>query len=161
VGISQAVLARLRHAVTHHRALSALAVVIAIAVLVGVVTSGGHDAPPPVSGTPAEAVATVQAFSRAIATRDFAAVCDRLFTRHARAAAGGDNCQSVLAQAAVRLHTPTVRITSVVLERGGKATVGVTAGLAGERPVPDLIHLERKKGRFQIASLGDAAKGAE
>jgi hypothetical protein len=154
------VLACLRQLITRRPALSALAVVIAIAVLIAVLTSGGHDRPPPVSGTPAEAVATVQAFSRAIATRDFAAVCDRLFTRRARAAAGGDNCQSVLAQTAARLHTPTVRITSVILERGGKATVGVTAGLAGEAPVPDLIHLERKKGRFRIASVGDAAKGA-
>ena len=135
--------------------------VVAIAVVVGVFTSGGDEAPPPVTGTPAEAIRTVEAFSRAIATRDFATVCDRLFTRRARAAAGGDNCQSVLAQAAVRLHTPTVHITTVVLERGGKATVGVNAGLAGEQPVPDLIHLERKKGSFRIASVGDAVKGGD
>ena len=154
-------LAALRHAVTRRPALSALAAVIVIAVLVGLSTGGGDDRPPPVSGTPAEAVATVQAFSRAIATRDFATVCDRLFTPRARAAAGGDNCQSVLAQAAVRLHTPTVHITTVVLERGGKATVGVNAGLAGEQPVPDLIHLERKKGSFRIASVGDAVKGGD
>jgi hypothetical protein len=153
------VLAALRQAVARRSALVALAAVIAIAVVVAVLTSGGHDRPPPVSGTPAEAVVVVQAFSRAIATRDFATVCDRLFTRRARAAAGGDNCQSVLAQAEARLHAPTVRITSVVLRRGGKATVGVTAGLAGQRPVPDLINLERKKGRFQIASVGARGRG--
>jgi hypothetical protein len=153
------VLARLREVIVRRPAVSALVAVVAIAVVVGVFTSGGDEGPPPVTGTPAEAVTTVQAFSRAIATRDFATVCDRLFTSRARAAAGGDNCQSVLAQAAARLHTPNVRITTVVLERGGQATVGVTAGLAGQTPVADLIHLERKKGRFQIDSVGDA-KGA-
>jgi hypothetical protein len=161
VGISQAVLATLRRAVTRRPALLALVVVIAIAAAIALLTGGDDDGPQPVSGTPAEAVAVVEEFSRAIDTRDFAAVCDRLFTPRARAAAGGDNCQSVLAQAAARLRTPTVRITSVVLERGGRATVGVTAGVAGERPVPDLIRLERRKGRFRIASVGDVTRGAD
>jgi hypothetical protein len=154
------VLARLRQVILRRPAVSALVAVVAIAVVVGVLARGGDEAPPPVTGTPAEAIRTVQAFSLAIATRDFATVCDRLFTARARAAAGGDNCQSVLAQAAARLHAPTVRITTVVLERGGHATVGVTAGLAGRTPVADLIHLERTKRRFQIDSVGDAVKGS-
>jgi hypothetical protein len=153
------VLARLRHAPAQRPAVLALVAVVAIALLVAVLTSGDDHRPPPVTGTPAEAVATVQQFSRAISTRDFATVCDRLFTRRARAAAGGDDCQSVLAQAATRLRTPAVRITTVVLERGGKATVGVTAGVAGQPAVPDLIHLERAGGRFRITSAGAAAGG--
>jgi hypothetical protein len=140
---------------------SALVAVVAAAVVVGLFTGGGEEKPPPVTGTPAEAVATVQAFGRALATRDYAEVCDRLYTRRARTAAGGDDCQSVLAQAAVRLHAPTIHITTVVLERGGKATVGVTAGVAGGRPVPDLIHLERGKHGFQIASAGTSTAGSD
>ncbi|HKP88345.1 MAG TPA: hypothetical protein VJT75_00065 [Thermoleophilaceae bacterium] len=151
----------LRNAATRRPALLALAAVAAIAVAVALLTGGDDDAPQKVSGTPAEAVAVVESFTRAIDTRDFATVCDRLFTPRARAAAGGDNCQSVLAQAAARLRTPNVRIRSVVLQRGGRATVGVSAGVAGERPVPEQIHLERRKGAFQIASVGDVAKGAD
>jgi hypothetical protein len=158
VGISQPVLARLRAAIVRRPAASAVVAVVAIAVVVGVFTSGGDEPPPKVTGTPAAAVTTVQSFTQAIASRDYAAVCDRLFTRRARAAAGGDNCQSVLAQAAARLRSPTVRITTVVLERGGKATVGVTAGLGGETPVADLIHLEGDRGRFRIDSVGDEAR---
>jgi limonene-1,2-epoxide hydrolase len=139
----------------------ALVAVVAIAVGIAIATSGEDHRPPPVSGTPAEAVGVVQTFAAAISTRDFATVCDRLFTPRARAAAGGDNCQSVLAQAAARLRTPTVRITSVVLQRGGKAAVGVVAGLAGERALPDVIHLERRKGRFRIASVGKVANGGD
>ena len=151
-------LARLRALVVRRPAVSAVVAVVAIAVVVGVFTSGGDEPPPPVTGTPAAAVAAVQSFTRAIATRDYASVCDRLFTRRARAAAGGDNCQSVLAQAAAPLRAPTVRITTVVLERGGKATVGVTAGVAGDTPVADLIHLEGDRGRFRIDSVGDEAR---
>jgi hypothetical protein len=155
------VLARLRQVVVRRPVASAVVAVLAIVIVVGVVTSGGEEPPPPVRGTPAEVVGTVQQFSRAIATRDYATICDRLFTRRARAAAGGDNCQSVLAQAAARLRSPAVRITTVVLERGGRATVGVTAALAGETPVADLIHLERAQGRFRIDSVGNAAGGAD
>ena len=160
MGISQAVLRRVRHALARRPALLAVVAVVAIAVVIAVVTGGGDGGPEPVTGTPAEAVAVVQAFTRAIDTRDFATVCDRLFTPRARAAAGGDNCQSVLAQAAARLRTPTVRIRSVVLGRGGRATVGVIAAEEGERPVPDRIHLERREGGFRIASVGVAARGA-
>ena len=151
----------MRHALVRRPAVLAVVVVVAIAVAIALLTGGGDDGPEPVTGTPAEAVAVVQEFTQAIDTRDFATVCDRLFTPRARAAAGGDNCQSVLAQAAARLRTPTVRIRSVVLERGGRATVGVTAAEADDRPVPDQIHLERRQGRFRIASVGVVARGAE
>jgi hypothetical protein len=150
-----------RLAIEHRRAAATVAVVVAIAVVVAVVRSGGGDRPPPVRGTAAEAVAAVQSFQRALADRDFATICDRLFTRRARDAAGGDNCQSVLAQAATRLRRPSVQIRSVVLSRGGKATVGVMAGSARDRPAPDVIQLIRQHGRFRIASAGDPAGPGE
>ncbi|MEA2308664.1 MAG: hypothetical protein QOG41_940 [Thermoleophilaceae bacterium] len=134
-----------------------VAAIVVVAVAVVLIASGGDESPPPVKGTAAEAVAVVEAFQRALGARDFATICDRLFTRRARDAAGGDNCQSVLAQAATRLHTPTVQIRSVLLSRGGKATVGVVAGTSGERPAADVIHLVRQGGRFRIASAGDPA----
>jgi hypothetical protein len=146
-----------RRAIARRRAIAVAAAIVVVVVAVAVIESGGDDGPPPVRGTAAEAVAVVEAFQRALGARDFATICDRLFTRRARDAAGGDNCQSVLAQAATRLRTPTVEIRSVVLSRGGRATVGVVAGTSGERPAPDVIHLVRQRGRFRIASAGDPA----
>jgi hypothetical protein len=141
------------------RRLVALAAAVVVAAgVVALVGSGGDEKPPPVSGTPAEAVAVVDALQRALATRDFATICDRLLTSRARAAAGGPNCQSVLAQAAARLRSPKVEIRSVVLSRGGKATVGVVASTTGDRPAPDVIHLVRQRGGFRIASAGDPAR---
>lgn len=137
------------------------AAILVVVVAVVLIASGGDEGPPPVRGTAAEAVAVVEAFQRALGDRDFATICDRLFTPRARLAAGGDNCQSVLAQAATRLRTPTVQIRSVVLQRGGKAIVGVVAGASGDRPAPDVIHLVRQKGRFRIASAGDPAAPGE
>ena len=148
-------------AILRRRAVVIAAAVVVVMVLVAVIESCGDEGPPPVSGTPAAAVAVVDSFQRALTTRDFATICDRLFTPRAREAAGGDNCQSVLAQAAARLRVPEFRITSVVLQRGGKATVGVVAGTRGERPLPEIIQLERVGGRFRIASAGDPSRGED
>ena len=139
--------------------IAAVVAAVALAVGVGLIETGrGRDRPPPVAGTAAEAVSVVDAFQRALTTRDFAGICDRIFTARARAAAGGDNCQFVLAQAAVRLRAPTVEIRSVVLSKTGAATVGVVAGTAGGRAGPDVIRLKRERGRFRIASAGDAPR---
>jgi hypothetical protein len=139
---------------------NAVAVVaLAMAVAVGVLRTGrDRERPPPVGGTAAEAVGVVDAFQRALTTRDYPAICDRLFTVRARAAAGGDDCQFVLAQEAGRLRAPTVEIRSVVLSRTGSAEVGVVAGTAGRRAAPDVIHLRRERGHFRIAAAGDAPR---
>ena len=135
--------------------LTAVAGVLVI-VLVGVIREG-DDGPPPVSGTPKEAVETIEAFRRALAVRDFATICDRLYTSEARAAAGGDDCQSVLAQETARLRDPQVRIVGLTVTKDG-ATASVRASVRGGRPVADTIRLEREKGRFRIASRGPAVE---
>jgi len=144
-----------RRSIFRRRALVAAVAAIAVGVAVVLVEGGDEKKPPAVTGTPAEAVAVVTAFQRALASRDFATICDSLFSRRARAAAGGDDCQSVLAQATARIHRPSVQIRSVVLSRGGAATVGVLAGTASERPAADVIRLVRQRGRFRIASAGN------
>jgi hypothetical protein len=144
-----------RRSIFRRWALVAVAAAIAVAVAVVLVEGGDEKKPPAVTGTPAEAVAVVSAFQRALASRDFATICDSLYSRRARAAAGGDDCQSVLAQATARIRRPSVQIRSVVLARGGAATVGVLAGTASERPAADVIRLVRQRGRFRIASAGN------
>src|SRR5947199_4148724 len=143
-----------RFAFLRRRAAAVAAFPVLTPVSVALIEAAGDGGPPLVSGTPAEAGATVDAFQRALRTRDFAKICDRLFSTRAREAAGGDNCQSVLAQASSGLRRPRVRITSVALARGGHATVGVVARAKGSRGVPEAIRLGRQRGRFRIASAG-------
>jgi hypothetical protein len=136
-----------------------LAVLLAIGVGFGVLVAvliGGDDSPGPVTGTPKEAVEVVDAFQSALAARDFAKVCDELYTIEAREAAGGADCQSVLAQATARLSQPRMRIVSLSVYRGG-AVVSVEASEKGHRAVQDSIRLVRQRGRFRIASAGPPA----
>ena len=131
--------------------LTAVAGVIVIVVVA--LIRGGDDGPPAVSGTPKEAVELVERFRVALAARDFATICDQLYTTEAREAAGGDDCQSVLAQETAKLREPRVEIVGLTV-RDDSAVVTVRASVRGQRPVEDTISLAREKGRFRIASRG-------
>jgi hypothetical protein len=135
----------------------AIALILAAGAVLGLVAAliagGGGDGPKTVAGTPKEAVETVEAFKRALAERDFATVCEELYTTEAREAAGGDDCQSVLAQETAKLRDPEVKIVGLTVRRDG-AVVNVQASVSGEKSVADTITLVREKGRFRIQSAG-------
>ena len=131
-------------------ALAALAVVV-IAVLVARLS--GREDTPQVSGAAKDVVATVMQFETALANRDWADICTRLYSSGARAAAGGARCPTTLAQSAGGLRDPRVKIVSVVV-RGEAATVTVSASVNGKPPVTDAIQLVREGGKFRIASAG-------
>ena len=142
---------RLGDVVRHPLFWTAVAGIVVIAIVTAV--RSGDDGPPAVSGTPKEAVDVVESFRKALAARDFAAICDELYTTEAREAAGGDDCQSVLATETAKLRKPEVKIVGLTVTRDG-ATVNVQASVNGERPVADTIALVRQQGRFRIASAG-------
>jgi hypothetical protein len=146
---------RLKEVLRHPLTWAAVAGIAVIAI-VGIVR-GGDDGPPAVSGTPKEAVEVVETFRKALATRDFATICDTLYTVEAREASGGDDCQSVLAQETAKLRDPAVKIVGLTV-RGEEAVVDVEATVRGEKAVKDTITLVREKGRFRIASAGPPAE---
>jgi hypothetical protein len=131
-----------------------VAAVVAVALIALLVAriSGSEDTPQ-VSGAAKDVVATVMQFQSALAGRDWATICNRLYTSKARAAAGGARCASTLAQSAGGLREPRVKILSVVV-RGQAATVTVAASVNGKPPVTDAIQLVREGGRFRVASSG-------
>ena len=146
---------RLRRVLREPLFWAAVAGAIVIAV-VGVIR-GGDEEPPVVSGTPKEAVETVEAFRKALGARDFATICEQLYTTEAREAAGGDDCQSVLAQETAKLRNPQVKIVGLTVTKDD-AVVIVKASVSGQKAVQDTLRLEREKGRFRIASRGTPAK---
>ena len=131
-----------------------IAALVAVALAIVLIVDGsGDDGSSGAKVDARAAVATVEAFQKAIADRDYATICNRLFTADARDSSGGGNCQSVLAQNASRLRNPNVQITSVVL-RGDSATVGVVAQVQGGPKVGDVIRLVRDKQGYRISSAG-------
>src|SRR3954453_4918287 len=105
-------------------ALAALGVVAVAAGGIVVAILNGRQDTPAVSGAAEDVVTTVRQFESALAGRDWAGICNRLYTSKARAAACGAPCPPALAQSAGGLRDPRVRIVSVVV-RGPAATVTV------------------------------------
>ena len=136
--------------------LAGLALLAAAAAFV-IVRVAGDDETPGVRGAPKDVVAAVQAFGRSLTARDFATICDDLFTVEAREAAGGDSCRSTLAQSAARVRNPRITIRAVTVS-GDRATATVVAQEEGKRPMVDVIQLQRERGQYRIAAVGDAGE---
>jgi hypothetical protein len=114
---------------------------------------GGDEEPQPVSGVPKEIAATVRQLERAVAERDYGAICRRLFTASARQRAGGEDCISQLSSAAEDVRRPSIEIDGIEL-KGDRATVRVVTRAVGQTRVKDNLELRREAGRWRVESLG-------
>jgi hypothetical protein len=114
---------------------------------------GGDEEAKPASGEPAQVAATVDRLEHAVAERDFAGVCDQLFTAKARQRAGGDECARQLRSAAEGVERPSIEIQRIDVE-GNTATVRVQTEAKGQARVSDELQLRREGGRWLVEALG-------
>ena len=113
---------------------------------------GGDEEPQPVSGTAKQIAATVDQLERAVATHDFAEVCDELFTKSARQRSGGDDCAKQLQGAAGGVRRPRIDIGGIAVE-GDRAVVTVRTRAEGQARVSDELRLKREDGSWRVESL--------
>jgi hypothetical protein len=113
---------------------------------------GGDDEAKPASGAPAQVAATVDRLERAVAERDFATVCDQLFTAQARKRAGGDECARQLRSAAEGVVRPSIEIEAIDVE-GNRATVRIQTEATGQARVSDELQLRREGGSWLVEAL--------
>lgn len=106
----------------------------------------------PIEGVAKQVAAAVGRLDEAARGRRFEEICDELFTRAARARAGGGDCAVLLSSATEDVKRPRVRVLSINVE-GRRAQARVRTRSAGERTVDETIALERERGRYRIASL--------
>ena len=113
---------------------------------------GGDDEPKPASGAAAQAAATVDRLERAVEQRDFAAICNQLFTAKARQRAGGDDCARQLRSAVEGLKRPRIEIQRIDV-KDDRATVKVRTDAEGQALVSDELLLRRESLRWLIEAL--------
>jgi hypothetical protein len=113
---------------------------------------GADEEPKPASGTPAQIAATVDRLERAVAQRDFATICDQLFTAKARQRAGGDECAGQLRSAAEGVERPSIEIEAIDV-KDNRATVRVRTEAEGQARVSDELELRRQGGRWLVEAL--------
>jgi hypothetical protein len=115
---------------------------------------GGDEEPKPATGVPKAIAATVEQLERAVARRDYATICDELFTDTARGRTGGEECASQTRSAAEEVLRPTIRIEEIAV-KDDRATVKVTTTAEGQARVTDTIQLRQTADGWRIESLSD------
>jgi hypothetical protein len=114
---------------------------------------GADDEAKPASGPPAQIAATVDRLERAVATRDYDTICDRLFTARARKRAGGAECARQLGSAAEGVKNPSIEIEAIDVN-GNRAAVRVRTHADGQARLKDELQLRRQGGRWLVEALG-------
>jgi hypothetical protein len=114
---------------------------------------GADDEPKPVSGAAAQIAATVNRLERAVEERDFATICNQLFTAAARQRAGGDECAGQMRSAAEGVERPNIEIEGIDVKKD-QATVKVQTEAEGQARVSDELELRRQDGRWLVEALG-------
>jgi hypothetical protein len=113
---------------------------------------GADDEPQPVSGVPKQIAATVDQLGSAIAKKDYAEVCDRLFTDAARKRAGGADCAKQLTSSAGDVRNPAIEIRGIEV-KGDRATVKVATTAEGQARLIDTLQLRREGKRWLVEAL--------
>jgi hypothetical protein len=113
---------------------------------------GADEEPKPVTGVPKEIAATVEQLERAVARRDWATVCNELFTETARKRAGGGECVSQTRSAVEDVLRPSIQIEQIAV-RGDRAAVRVSTTAQGQARLTDTLELRRTGGRCLIEAL--------
>jgi hypothetical protein len=108
----------------------------------------------PVRGAARDIAGVVERLERATAERDFATVCDDLFTAAARERAGGEDCERLTRSAAEGVARPRIEMTAIEIRADG-ARVEVTTRAAGQAEVPALLELRRERGEWRVEALGE------
>jgi hypothetical protein len=114
---------------------------------------GGGEQPPRVTGAAREVASVVERLERAVAGRDWGAICDDLFTSAARRRAGGADCPRLLRSDAAGVRSPRIEVVRIAI-KGDRAAARVRTRARGQPPLTDVIELRREDGRYRVESLG-------
>jgi hypothetical protein len=101
-----------------------------------------------------QVAATVQAFGRATAARDYPRLCGEILAQElvTRIQQAGLTCRDALRTGLQGVRDPQVTVGTVAVD-GDRATADVRTTATGQPPSVDRVRLVREGGRWRIASL--------
>ena len=132
------------------RATIVLAALVCALLLVSCGTNGRRKQ---VTGPAKQVGETVSALQRDLLTRNWADVCNVIFSSQARAQAGGAaGCQDFVAHGATGLRGERIRIRKIEVQ-APNATADVLTSAEGQAPVAETIELVLENGRWRVSAL--------
>jgi hypothetical protein len=104
------------------------------------------------TGPAKQAASTVAALQTDLSNRDWADICEQLFSLQARAQAGGDSCEQFVRRGAAGLRRGQIKIRKIEVV-GSNASADVVTTAVGQAPVNETIDLVFENGRYRISQL--------
>ena len=118
------------------------------------VSCGTSDHGKHATGSAKQVGDTVSALQRDLLTRNWADICNVLFSSQARAQAGGQaGCQAFVSRGAGDLRGARIRVRKIEVH-APNATADVMTTAQGQAPVPATIQFVLEQGRYRISALG-------
>jgi hypothetical protein len=114
---------------------------------------GGDEETQPAGGAPREIAEVVQRLEQGVAERDFATVCEDVFTAAARERAGGEDCEAEIRSDAGDLARPSLEMRAIEV-KADSARVEVTTRASGQPELPEVLELRREDGEWRVEALG-------
>jgi hypothetical protein len=131
------------------RATRAVAVTCSALLIVACGTSSRKEQ----SKRPAQQVAnTVATLQRDLSNRNWADICERVFSSQARAQAGGESCQTFVRRGAAGLRRGRIEVRSIEVV-GQKASADVVSSADGQARVAQTIEFVFENGSYRISQL--------
>lgn len=127
---------------------------VVMAALAGCSSGDGGSDPKPAEGAPKAVAEAIDGLERATVRRDFAEICDDLFTEAARGRAGGEDCAQLLRSTAGDIREPSIRVVAIDID-GDRADVRVSSSAEGQGAVEETIQLVRDGDEYRIEALGE------
>jgi hypothetical protein len=113
---------------------------------------GADEETRPAGGAPRAIAEVVGRLEQATAERDFAAVCEDVFTAAARERAGGEDCERRSRAAAADIRQPSLEIRSIEVS-GARARVEVTTRAGGGSALREVLELRLEEGEWRVEAL--------
>jgi len=111
-----------------------------------------EEEPQAARGAPRQVAAAIDGLERATRRGNWAAICDDVFSKTARARAGGRDCERLLREQARDVRDPEIRVLEISII-DGRASVRVRTRSTGQARVEEVIQLVREGGEWRIDSL--------
>jgi hypothetical protein len=110
---------------------------------------------------------TLRDLGRATASKDYAALCDKVFARRLvnRSQAVGIPCETAMKAALANVEAPSITVAAVAVKGSDEAEATVKTAAKGQAASTDKVHLIKEAGHWRVDRLGgpqpQAATGAE
>ena len=133
-------------------AISSLAAALLAAVVLTGCLPGSDDEPEKTKGPPRQVANVIERLERATQRREFGVLCNELFTRSARARAGGKDCVALMRETGKDVRKARIRLLDVEIDKN-RATARVRTTAEGQTALEETIELVRERGRYRISAL--------